>query len=71
MEFMKKSETKPPHIQVPFRCDPELHARIIRAMGNVMGQTGEKVSKNEFLIQLIESGLDAIKDGSRRINRKV
>jgi len=61
---MKLTEKKPELIQMPFRCEPDLHIRIIRALGNTMGRSGRKISKNDFVVQLIERGLSGLEGGS-------
>lgn len=51
------------YIQLLFRCDPDLHVRIIKALGITMSKSGNKVSKNTFVIQLIEMGLKSFERG--------
>lgn len=45
------------YVQLLFRCDPDLHIRIIKALGVSMSRSGSKLSKNTFVIQLLEMGL--------------
>lgn len=70
---MKTPSKKQDLVQLPFRCNPELHVRIIRALGLAMTRSGKKVSKNEFVVRLIETGLrnfdDVAEDQSIRISR--
>jgi hypothetical protein len=61
---MKTAEKKPELIQIPFRCEQELHTRIIRALGNSMSHSGKKISKNDFVTHLIERGLKNLEPGS-------
>lgn len=42
---------------MPMRCTSDLQERIIRALGETMSKSGKKVSKNDFLIHLLELGL--------------
>jgi hypothetical protein len=58
--IMKKAENKSELIQLPFRCDPDLHVRIIKSLGNSMSRSGKKISKNDFVTRLIELGLKEI-----------
>jgi hypothetical protein len=58
--IMKTAEKKPELIQLPFRCAPDLHVRIIKSLGNCMSHSGKKISKNDFVTRLIELGLKEI-----------
>jgi len=44
-------------VQVPFRCSEEFRSRIHRALGREMTRSGEKISVNEFIRKLLDSGL--------------
>lgn len=54
---MKEKTKKAELMQLPFRCTPDLHVRIIRALGVSMTRSGKKISKNDFVVRLIEMGL--------------
>ena len=45
-------------IQLPFRCDKSFESRLVKAKGSLMRTTGEKISNNEFFIQLLSKGLE-------------
>lgn len=47
-------------VQMPMRCSADLQERIIRALGESMSKSGKKVSKNDFLIHLLELGLHKV-----------
>ena len=57
METVKSVSKSMNVVQMPLRCSYELEERIIRALGGVMTKSGKKISKNDFLIKLIELGL--------------
>ena len=52
-----KTKSALPLIQLPFRCNEQLRARLHRAMGREMTRTGERISANDLLIRLIDEGL--------------
>ena len=52
------SDRRPEVIQVPIRCGPEFEERIIRALGISMSRSGKKITKNDFILHLIEVGLE-------------
>lgn len=54
---MKKLKTEAPYVQVPFRCTPELQGMIVQAHGLAIYKSGKTISKNDFLIALVEIGL--------------
>ena len=45
-------------IQKPFRCSREFEARLNRIKGALMMQTGERISDNQFLLDLVKIGMD-------------
>ena len=47
-------------VQLPFRCNRQFSARLVRAKGSMMRVTGEKVSDNKFFLMLAEIGLKEI-----------
>ena len=49
-----------PLIQKPFRCSQDLVMQINRTKGALMLKTGRRISDNEFLIQLIQKGLEQV-----------
>ncbi len=57
---MKTKDERPHLVQMPLRCNMELQERIIRALGITMSKTGKKLSKNEFLVRLVEMGLQQV-----------
>ena len=59
-QIMKTLEKERQMVQMPLRCSAELQERIIKALGASMNHSGKKVSKNEFLIRLVEIGLDRL-----------
>ena len=54
---MKKEPKLGEVVQMPLRCTADLEERIIRALGVSMSKSGKKISKNDFLIRLLEEGL--------------
>ena len=59
--FSKKEETKSQVFQKPFRCPADLDVRLNRAKGALMMKTGERISDNQFIIDLLELGLKSLK----------
>jgi len=57
---MKPSTSKAEYIQKPFRCAPEFDMKLNKAKGALMLQTGARISDNQFLLELIELGLDVL-----------
>jgi len=57
MDKMEQQASELELIQMPFRCRKDLHEDIIRALGLTMSKSGKKMSKNEFIIRLVELGL--------------
>lgn len=53
---MIKSKT----IQKPFRCTEELDVRINRTKGALMLRTGARISDNQFILDLLDLGLDVM-----------
>jgi hypothetical protein len=53
---------KQDQIQKSLRCPSELNVQINRAKGTLMVKTGERVSDNQFIINLLEMGLDMLKE---------
>lgn len=48
--------------QKPFRCPAELDIQINRAKGAVMLKTGERISDNQFMINLLQMGLERLRE---------
>lgn len=44
-------------IPLPFRCTPELQIQIVQALGTAMSKSGHTISKNDFIVRLVELGL--------------
>ena len=59
---MSKPLSKVPTIQKPFRCPTALDIQLNRAKGALMLKTGERISDNQFVINLLELGLDKLKE---------
>lgn len=57
--------------QKPFRCTKELEVRLNKAKGALMVHTGERISDNQFLIDLLNLGLKSLQDqlGIRTVDR--
>ena len=47
-------------IQKPFRCPEELDIRINRAKGALMLRSGARISDNQFILELLEMGLEVM-----------
>ena len=47
-------------IQKPFRCPSDLDIRLNRAKGALMLRSGARISDNQFILDLIELGLDVL-----------
>lgn len=54
---MKKSKTEVPLVQMPLRCTPELQGMIVQALGIAIYKSGKTISRNDFIIHLLEVGL--------------
>lgn len=59
---MSKPISKTPNVQKPFRCPTNLEIQMNRAKGALMLKTGERISDNQFMINLLELGLDKLKE---------
>lgn len=57
---MKQATSKPASIQKPFRCPSEFDVKLNKAKGALMLQTGARISDNQFLLELLEIGLDVL-----------
>lgn len=57
---MSSSSVKPLVVQKPFRCTPELEARINRSKGALMLRSGARISDNQFILDLLELGLEVM-----------
>lgn len=57
---MSSVQIKPSTIQKPFRCSEELDVRINRIKGALMLRTGARISDNQFILDLLELGLEAM-----------
>ena len=55
---MAGTTEKSVYIQKPFRCSAELDTRLNRAKGALMLQSGNRISDNQFFLELLELGLD-------------
>ena len=66
IDLVQTDVVQPATVQMPMRCSADLQERIIRALGETMSRSGRKVSRNDFLIHLLELGLHqtAGKDGA-------
>ena len=62
-------KTDKPNRQKPFRCSIELEADINKARVSEMLRTGERISENKFLIQLIKLGLTALDERISQTNK--
>ena len=49
-------------LQKPFRCTKELDVRLNRAKGALMLQTGERISDNQFITDLLNLGLKSLQE---------
>ena len=56
-----KTNAKAEVYQKPFRCPADLDVRLNRAKGALMMKTGERISDNQFIIDLLELGLKSLK----------
>ena len=54
METSKKSPTV---IQMQFRCSTDLQGMIVQALGATIYKSGKTISKNDFIIHLLKTGL--------------
>jgi len=66
---MKNQQDNGELVQMPLRCTSGLQERIIRALGTRMSKSGKKISKNEFIVHLVELGLvklNEVNDGSTK-----
>ena len=57
---MKQSFSKSPSIQKPFRCPTEFDIKLNKAKGALMLQTGARISDNQFMLELLEMGLEVL-----------
>ena len=57
---MKQSFSKLPSIQKPFRCPAEFEIKLNKAKGALMLQTGARISDNQFMLELLEMGLEVL-----------
>lgn len=57
---MATTSEKATSIQKPFRCSENLDARLNRAKGALMVRTGTRISDNQFLLDLLELGLEVM-----------
>lgn len=57
---MASTTEKSTTIQKPFRCSEDLDTKLNRAKGALMLRTGARISDNQFLIELIEMGLEVM-----------
>ena len=57
---MSNSTVKTPHIQKPFRCPEEFDTRLNKAKGALMLQSGNRISDNQFLLEVLDLGLEVL-----------
>lgn len=57
---MASTTEKSDYIQKPFRCSAELDTRLNRAKGALMLQSGNRISDNQFFLDLLELGLEVM-----------
>lgn len=57
---MSATREKMSVVQKPFRCPEELEIRLNRAKGALMLQSGARISDNQFILDLLELGLDVM-----------
>ena len=62
---MKKSNGKQSVVQKPFRCPVELDVELNRTKGALMMKTGSRISDNSFMIELLELGLEKMKEKNK------
>ncbi|MFM7195984.1 MAG: hypothetical protein ACKOYP_14540 [Bacteroidota bacterium] len=53
-------------IQLPFRYK-SIESRLVKAKGSLMRTTGEKISNNEFFIQLLSKGLEDFEKRRKKV----
>jgi len=58
---MKRDSAKPASVQKPFRCPLEFDIKLNKAKGALMLQTGARISDNQFMLELLEIGLEVLR----------
>ena len=57
---MANATLKSTHIQKPFRCPEEFDTRLNRAKGALMLQSGNRITDNQFLLEVLDLGLEVL-----------